>query len=410
MLKSVKIRFPIIQAAILFLMFVSSAWADSATPLSGVQNLGGQKKYYEIKQFRIGGVYDLNNAKSFENGGRGGVTLEALGQKPLRLACITLGTAHLDERGGIDNAVVISPYYAGDASFSLFFWGDGRPETGFAQGAVIGPGLLIDTDKYYVILLDSLGLWGASKPSDGLGMAFPAYSLYDMVQANYLLLRDELGVSKIKLATGVSMGAIQTYLWALMHPEMVEAIMPIGGALSENSNFKWLLELMTAAMQSDPVWRETGGDYYDRPKPDHPNQGLMFGWSLLGRSGFSYEYQSKQSWSRIRKKVFYWVPEGDESTDLISPAENYDVNDLIFRNRCFDDFDISSQIKNIKARTLVIHVKNDQWLPYSEAEEAAAKIPGARLLGFESPFSHYGIFSAPNILKDKIESFVECVD
>ena len=73
----------------------------------------------------------------------------------------------------------------------------------------MGPGELIDTDRYYVIFLDALGLWGAGKPSDGLGLRFPQYNIMDCVQANYRLLRDHLKVSRVKLATGASMGAIQ---------------------------------------------------------------------------------------------------------------------------------------------------------------------------------------------------------
>ncbi|WP_419658476.1 uncharacterized protein Dvar_73160 [Desulfosarcina variabilis str. Montpellier] len=81
-------------------------------------------------------------------------------------------------------------------------WVDGQPGNAFCQGAVIGPGKLIDTDQFFVVLLDAIGLWGASKPSDGLGMRFPQYSYFDMVQASYRLLRDKLNLARIKLATG----------------------------------------------------------------------------------------------------------------------------------------------------------------------------------------------------------------
>ncbi|MFH1134583.1 MAG: alpha/beta fold hydrolase [Pseudomonadota bacterium] len=394
----------------IFLILLTAAAdlaAGPATRLAGVENLSGLKKYYVVNNFKIGGRYDLGGRAGFDYGGEGGATLESLGAGPLRLAYIALGTPQRDEKGKIVNAVIVNSYYAGDSSLSLFLWGAGRPGNGFAQGPVIGPGLLLDTNKYYVILLDALGLWGASKPSDGLGPNFPQYSLGDMVQANYRLLTDELGVSKIRLATGVSMGAMQCYLWALMHPEMVEAIMPIGGAIRENSGFKWLLELMTAALQSDPAWRETKGYYYDRPKEKHPNQGVMFGWSLLEQSSLSHEFRANQPWSAVAPKVFSWIPEAGRGTGLAARAAEYDLNDLIQRNRAFDGFDIARFLKDIKASTLIIHVKNDQWLPFSQAGEAARMIPGARLLGFESPLSHYGIFAAPNLFRKEIKGFLE---
>lgn len=56
-----------------------------------------------------------------------------------------------------------------------------------------------------MVMLDAIGLWGASKPSDGLAMKFPRYN--NIVQANYRLLKDHLKVGQVELATGVSMGA-----------------------------------------------------------------------------------------------------------------------------------------------------------------------------------------------------------
>jgi homoserine acetyltransferase len=269
----------------------------------------------------------------------------------------------------------------------------------------VGPGKLIDTDKYYVIFLDALGLWGASKPSDGLGMKFPKYSILDCVQANYRLLKDHLGVAKVKLATGVSMGGIQSYVLAVLHPDFVEAIMPIGGITATDPVSRWLFTLMTAAMQSDPVWQKTKGDYYNLPKEQHPNKGMMFGWSVLGETGYSFDFRVKQPWDEVKKEVFYWEPKGDEGANLISKGKEFDVDDLIFRNQTLDGYDINDQLGRIKAKTLILHVKNDQWLRYILAEGAASKIKGAKLVGFEHPLAHYAVFRGPNVCKDAVIEF-----
>ena len=94
----------------------------------------------------------------------------------------------------------------------------GSAGNAFSGGALVGPGLLFDTNRFYVVFVDALGLFGASKPSDGLGRKFPVYSYYDVVHLNYRLLRDHLKVGKVVLATGVSMGATQAYYWGLMYP------------------------------------------------------------------------------------------------------------------------------------------------------------------------------------------------
>ena len=85
--------------------------------------------------------------------------------------------------GEITNAVVVNSYYSGDSADMYEQWVKGAALSGGVP--IIGAGRPIDTDRYYVVMVDPLGTWGASKPSDGLGTKFPQYSYYDMVQANY---------------------------------------------------------------------------------------------------------------------------------------------------------------------------------------------------------------------------------
>jgi homoserine acetyltransferase len=382
-----------------------TAQAAALTRDAGVEALGSLKKFYSIPNFKIGGTYDFSNEAAYEFGGAGGTTLESLGGPPLQTAYIAVGTPQKDAQGKIINAVIISSYYSGDATFMYDFWYEGQKGNGFSKGAVVGPGKLIDTNKYYVIFLDALGLWGTSKPSDGLGLKFPQYTYLDFAQANYRLLKDHLKVGKIKLATGVSMGAIQSYVWAVLHPDYVEAIMPIGAITYNDPVSGWLFQLMTAAMQSDPTWRDTKGNYYHLPKEKHPNQGMMFGWSVLKHTGLSFDLRIQQGPDLVKKEVFYWEPQGDQGVNLISQGKDFDVNDLLYRNQAGAQFDIRNQLQGIKAKTLILHVKNDQWLRYVLAEEAAKKITGSKLESFESPLAHYAVFQAPNALPEPIKAF-----
>ena len=165
----------------------------------------------------------------------------------------------------------------------------GQAGNSFSGGALVGPGLLFDTNRFYVVFVDALGLFGASKPSDGLGRKFPVYSYYDVVHLNYRLLRDHLKVGKVVLATGVSMGATQAYYWGLMYPDFVQAVMPVGGATAtdgEGQVAAWTFQLAKAALEADPVWVETKGNYYHLPKDKHPNKGVEFHWSVLSLTGY----------------------------------------------------------------------------------------------------------------------------
>lgn len=382
----------------------------SITRPADVEALADLKQYHSIENFKIGGTYNLDDENSYELGGQGGTTLESLGQGPLRIGYIAVGTPKKDSQGRIINAVVVNCHYSGGSTSMYNFWYDGQAGNAFCQGAVIGPGKLIDTDSYYVVFVDALGLWGASKPSDGLGMKFPQYSNFDLVQASYRLLKDKLNVGEVKLATGVSMGGTQTYVWGVLHPGFVKAIMPIGGTTQSDGGDPvqmWLFQLMTAAIKGDPVWRETQGDYYHLPKSQHPNKGVEFGWSILGHTGFTFPFRASQPWSDIEKDVFFWEPKGEESASLIKKAAAFDANDLIYRNVAGSTYNINDELHRIKARTLVVHVKTDLWLNYQLAEAAAAKIDGARLLGISSPIAHYAVFQAPNMLHDQIRAFME---
>lgn len=377
------------------------------TASCGVVGLTRLKSFYSIPHFRIGGTYDLDDPSSWESGGRGGVTLESLGEGPLRTACIAVGTPHRDANGFIDNAVLISPFYSGDAGLMYFYWYRGQGGNDFCEGPVVGPGELIDTERYCVIFLDALGLWGSGKPSDGLGLRFPHYSIMECVQANFRLLRDHLKVSRVKLATGASMGAIQSYLWALLHPEFVEAIMPMGGVTETDANLRWLFRLMSAAIESDFAWRETGGNYYHLPKEQHPYRGVMFGWSILFHSAMSFDHRIQMGWDEVQKETFAWELHGKEGAILIPYGRNFDAIDLLYRNRAGETLNVTGDLHRIRAKTLILHVANDHWARLCMARKAHERIPGSRLYSFEHPLGHYALFRAPNAFHDTVHSFLD---
>ena len=83
----------------------------------------------------------------------------------------------------------------------------------------------------------------------------------------------------------------------------------------------------------------------------------------------------------------------------------FSSNDLILRNQALYIYDINEQLGRIKAKTLILHVKNDQWLRYVLAEETASKIEGAKLVGYENPLAHYAVFRGPNVCKDAVTAF-----
>ncbi len=396
-----------------------AAWAfdtgkiNQVTPPSAMMTQNKLKKYYEIPGFRIGGKYNLDaDPATWRNGGEGGTTLESLGAPPLKVGYIAVGTPKRNDKGEIINAVIVSTYYSGDSTWMYNTWYEGQPMNAFSGGAVVGPGRTIDTNRFYVVFLDALGLWGESKPSAGLGRKFPQYNYFDMVQANYQMLRDHLNIAQVEVATGVSMGGTQTWVWGVMHSPsgFVKAIMPIGGTTASDGDDpvgQWTFRLGQAAIESDPVWRKTNGNYYNLPLDQHPKQGLEFMWSILQLTGYTFPVRSSTPWATLQKEVFYWEPKGDQTMTYINRTKNEDAVDYWFRNEGGFNYNINKELKRIKARTLVVHVDTDQWLMVENAKKAATAVPGAYFASFPDATAHYGVFKAPNVLKGTIQAFVE---
>ena len=128
-----------------------------------------------------------------------GETIDAL-----RLHYLTLGRAHRDAAGHVDNAVLLLHGTGGDAHSLL------NP---LFSNVLFVPGGVLDITKYFVILPGDIGHGQSSKPSDGLHMRFPQYDYDDMVRSQHLMLTDGLHVDHLRLILGTSMGCMQSFVW-----------------------------------------------------------------------------------------------------------------------------------------------------------------------------------------------------
>src|SRR5450432_2805597 len=174
----------------------------------------------------------------------------------VKLHYYTLGTPQKDASGRVRNAVLILHGTGGSGKQFL------TPNFG---GVVFGPGQLLDASKYFIILPDNIGHGDSSKPSDGLHMRFPHYEYDDMVELQYRLLTEGLGINHLRLVMGTSMGGMQTWLWGERHPDFMDALMPLASLPTQISgrNRVWR-RVVIDAIRNDPEWH--GGDYKTQPK------------------------------------------------------------------------------------------------------------------------------------------------
>ena len=164
----------------------------------------------------------------------------------LRIHYATLGTPRRDAPGRIDNAVMVLHGTGGSGRQFL------QPQ--FAD-ELYGPGQPLDLARYYVILPDGIGHGKSSKPSDGLRMRFPHYDYDDMVEAQRRMLAEGLGVARLRLLMGTSMGCMHGFVWAEAHPDFAGAMMPMACLPTEiaGHNRMWR-KAAIEGIRSDPAW------------------------------------------------------------------------------------------------------------------------------------------------------------
>ena len=184
----------------------------------------------------------------------------------LRLHYRTLGKPEKDAQGKTTNAILIMHGTTGSGAQFI------RPE--FA-GELFGKDQPFDATKFFIVLPDGIGHGKSSKPSEGMHAKFPRYGYIDMVEAEYRLLTEGLGVDHARLVMGTSMGGMHTWLWGELHPDFMDALMPLASLPTQISgrNRAWR-RMVIDAIRNDPAWN--GGEYKDSAaEPAHSRRDAL---------------------------------------------------------------------------------------------------------------------------------------
>ncbi|MFI5092414.1 MAG: alpha/beta fold hydrolase [Candidatus Acidiferrum sp.] len=255
----------------------------------------------------------------------------------LRLHYTTLGKPVRDAAGRTTNAVLIL-HGTGGTGHQFF-----APQ--FA-GVFFGPGQLLDASRYYIILPDGIGHGKSSKPSDGMHAHFPQYDYDDMVTAHYRLVSEGLGVNHLRLVMGTSMGCMHSFLWGEMHPDFMDALMPLACLPVQiaGRNRIWRKMIMDA-IRYDPEWK--GGEYIQEP-----TQGLRTALDFLLIAGSAPIPMQKTLPTR---------DDADKYLDDFFRARfaALDANDLLYQVNASRDYDPSGELGKIKAPLMWINSADD---------------------------------------------------
>lgn len=268
--------------------------------------------------------YQFRNGDKFEN---------------LKIHYNTLGTPKRNAEGEITNAVLILHWTGGDGAKMM---------TEDFKNNLYAVGKPLDAEKYFLIFPDSIGHGKSSKPSDGLKTDFPHYGYLDMVDLQYQLITEELGIKHLHIILGTSMGGMHTWLWTILHPNFMDGAMPIV-SLPEKLKGRNLLwrQMISEAIRNDPTWEK--GNYTSVP------------------------YSLKATWPFARMlldgvpHLQTIVPDTNAAHSFIEQAvqttSNIDANDLLYALEASIDYDPEPNLGKIITKVFALDFTDDQLDP-----------------------------------------------
>lgn len=289
-----------------------------------------------------------------------GFTLESGAVLPeARLHYTTLGSPHRDANGDIDNAVLVLHGTTGTGKQFL------APTMG---PELFAPGAPLDAARYFVVLPDGFGRGGSSKPSDGLRGRFPRYGYGDVVEGQYRVVTEGLGIRHLRAVIGTSMGGMQTWMWGERHPDMMDGLVAVASQPIPVSgrNALWR-RLLIEAIRSDPDFK--GGAYETQPTQFTkvlPIFNIMTESVLGQQQAAPTNADAAKLYDRLAATY----------------AGKVDANDWLSWFESSFDYDPSPRLGEIKAKLLAINFADDALNPVELGvmEPAIRRVPGARFV------------------------------
>jgi homoserine O-acetyltransferase/O-succinyltransferase len=235
-------------------------------------------------------------------------------------------------------------------------------------GELFGPGQPLDAEKYFIILPDAIGHGNSTKPSDGLKTKFPQYNYADMVDAQYRLVAEGLGIKHVRMVIGNSMGGMNVWLWGEKYPGYMDVLVPMASQPTAMASRNWILRrMMLESIRQDPEY--ANGNYTSQPHSVR----LASAFFAFATSGGTLNYQKQAPTRALADKLV--------DTRLAAPATS-DANDFLWQWGSSGDYDASPDLEKIEARLLLINAADDERNPpeTSITEAAMKRVKNGKLL------------------------------
>jgi len=287
-----------------------------------------------------------------------------------KLAYRTYG--ELNDAG--DNAIVVASFYTGTLERNEAYFGAGRA---------------VDPARHFIVNVALFGNAESSSPSNTTGPQagadFPKTTFYDNVACQRRLV-DTLGVKRVKLVMGWSMGGCQTFQWGAQCGDIVDAIMPFCASAKTSPHNILFLEGVKSALLADPIYND--GRYETPP---------VAGLKAFGRIYLGWAY------SQAYFRDHHYRERGFETLeDMLVDWENdhleWDANDLLHKLWTWQQGDIgtgpiykgdtASALASISARAIVIPSTTDLYFRVEDNRREVAEMPNAELRPYDTHWGH----------------------
>jgi homoserine O-acetyltransferase/O-succinyltransferase len=235
-------------------------------------------------------------------------------------------------------------------------------------GELFGAGAPLDATKYFIIIPDSLGHGKSTKPSDGLKAKFPRYNYDDMVDAQHRLITEGLGIKRLRLIIGNSMGGMHAWIWGGKYPDMMDAMVPMAAQPTEMASRNWMMRrLLIETIRNDPEY--AGGDYTQQPRSMRVANQMY----AIGTNGGTLAFQKAAPTRAAADKLV---------DDRLAAAFNADANDYLYAWDSSRDYNPAPNLANIQAVVLAINAADDERNPPETGvtEAAMKRVKNGQLL------------------------------
>jgi len=277
-----------------------------------------------------------------------------------------------------DNAILFPHMYSGTSKHML--------------DVLVGEDLALDPRKYFIILPNQFGNGLSSSPHNTPAPLnqgnFPEITIGDDVRAQHRLVTEKFGIEQLELVLGWSMGAQQTYEWAVCYPDMVKRAAPIAGTAKTTPHDHLFTQVVADAIKSDPAWSD--GAYQE---PHVVKAGLQNHGRIFALFGASTELYKQEAWREI----------GISSVDEFMQAfwEKWfslmDPNNLLCMLSKWRRGDVSNHadgslakaLGKIKAKVSVIAFEEDMFIPARDCQAEQELIPNSQLVVLPSLWGHF---------------------